>query len=149
MIEVAKKTAREKQLQVLLRIRTLQEGLAKGELAQANAATRTAYARLAHSRATYEREVTPPASSAAAAFRVHRAHTTAVAGMVRGAERDVESAEVAAGLAREKVSRARIKSQGLARLVEEVQRVAFAEMLAADQRGAEESSAGVRAKGTR
>ena len=56
---MAKKTAREKQLDTLLRIRRLEEDLAKGELAKANAATRTAYRRLEQSQETYQREVRP------------------------------------------------------------------------------------------
>ncbi|QQR99524.1 MAG: hypothetical protein IPK37_10795 [Austwickia sp.] len=143
------KTSREKQLDTLLRIRKIEEDLAKGELAQANAATRTAYARLEHSKATYEREATPPETCDVTGFRAHLAHMNSVAGMVRGAERGVDTAEEEAGLARGKVARARIKSQGLERLVDKVRDAAFAEMLAADQRTAEESRAGVRPKGAR
>ena len=72
-----------------------------------------------------------------------------VAGMVRGAERGVLTAEEDAAEARGDVAKARIKSQGLERLVDKVREAAFVEMLAADQRTAEESRAGVRPKGAR
>lgn len=146
---MAKKTAREKQLDTLLRIRKLEEDLAKGELATANAATRTAHRRLEQSTATYQREVSPPQTCDVTGFRAHLAHMNSVAGMVRGAQRGVETAEEEAGLARGKVAQARTKSQGLERLVDKVRDAAFAEMLAADQRTAEESRAGVRPKGAR
>lgn len=146
---MAKKSAREKQLDTLLRIRKLEEDLAKGELAKANAATRAAQARLERSRATYEHEVRPPESCDVAGFRAHLAHMNSVAGLVRGAERGVDLAIEEAGLARGKVAAARVKSQGLERLVDKVRDAAFAEMLAADQRTAEESRAGVRPKGAR
>ncbi|MCA0437356.1 MAG: hypothetical protein M9891_00335 [Austwickia sp.] len=146
---MAKKTAREKQLDTLLRIRRLQEDLAKGELAKANAATRAAYGRLEASRATYATEVVPPQTCDVAGFRAHLARMNSVAGMVRGAERGVETAEEDAAAARVEVAQRRVKSQGLERLVDNVRAAAFAEMLAADQRTAEESRAGVRPKGAR
>lgn len=146
---MAKKTAREKQLDTLLRIRKLEEDLAKGELAKANAATRAAYQRLDRSREVYEREVRPPETTDVNGFRAHLAHMNSVAGMVRGAERGIEAAEDEAAAARGVVKAARIKSQGLERLVDKVREAAFTEMLAADQRTAEESRAGVRTKGTR
>lgn len=146
---MAKKTAREKQLDTLLRIRRLEEDLAKGALASANAATRAAYARLEDSQATYARTVTPPSSCDVARFRAHLAHTTSAAAMVRGAQRGIEQAEEDAAARRDQVRSARIKSQGLERLVDRVQEAAFAEMLAADQRTAEESRAGNYSKGRR
>lgn len=146
---MAKKSAREKQLGTLLRIRRLEEDLAKGELAAANAATRAAHERLALSRGRYEREVTPPTSCDVNAFRAHLAHSTAAAALVRGAERGTEVAEEDVADARGKVTIARVKSQGLERLVERVEAAAFAEMLAADQRTAEESRASIYSKGRR
>lgn len=134
--------ARRKQLGTLLRIRTLEEDLAKGALAKANAATRAAALRLEQTIELYEERVAPPESTDVADFRRRLAMNASAAAMVRGAERGVVDAHEAADSAREHVKAARVRSQGLERLVERVDSEAFAELLAADQRTAEESMAG-------
>ncbi|WP_116115074.1 hypothetical protein [Austwickia chelonae] len=139
--------ARRRQLATLLRIRRLEEDLAKGELAAANARIRAAHERLSTAQESYQREVTPPESCDVNRFRAHLAHSTSAAAMVRGAERGITAAESEADEVRDKVRLARIKSQGLERLVDRVDAAAFAESLAADQRTAEESRAGIYTKG--
>mgnify|MGYP001156590386 CR=1 FL=1 len=143
------KSARQKQLDTLLRIRRLEEDLAKAALASANEATRAAQVRLESARELYTRTVVPPAEAQLSDFRRHLAMANSAAGMVRGAEHRREEATEAAEEARGKVLVARVKSQGLERLVERVEAARFAEMLAADQRTAEESRAGNRTKGSR
>lgn len=146
---MAKKSAREKQLDTLLRIRRLEEDLAKGALARANAAARAASAQLDRAQETYRHEVRPPESCDVAQFRAHLAHSNSAAAMVRGAERGVLQAEADTTAALSTVRAARVRSQGLERLVDKVREAAVAEMLAADQRTAEESRAGQTKKGRR
>lgn len=141
--------ARRKQLGTLLRIRNLEEDLAKGALARANAATRAAQARLEQTIEVYEERVAPPESTDVADFRRRLAMNASAAAMVRGAERGVLDAHESAASARDDVKAARVRSQGLERLVERVDSEAFAELLAADQRTAEESMAGKTFRGRR
>ena len=149
LIAVAAGGARRKQLGTLLRIRTLEEDLAKGALAKANAATRAAALRLEQTIELYEERVAPPEATDVADFRRRLAMNASAAAMVRGAERGVLDAHEAANSAREHVKAARVRSQGLERLVERVDSEAFAELLAADQRTAEESMAGRSIRGRR
>lgn len=146
---MASQAARRTQLGTLLRIRTLEEDLAKGALARANAATRTAQARLQQTIELYEERVAPPGSTDVADFRRRLAMNASAAAMVRGAQRGVLDAHEVVASARDDVKTARVRSQGLERLVERVDSEAFAELLAADQRTAEESMAGKSFRGRR
>lgn len=140
---------RRKQLGTLLRVRKLEEDLAKGSLSKANAARRAADLQLVDTIAIYEERVAPPESSDVADFQRRLAMNASAAAMVRGAERGVEDAQQATEQARDHVKVARVRSQGLERLVERVDSEAFAEMLVTDQRTAEESRAGHQTRGRR
>ncbi|MBW3083932.1 hypothetical protein KEM60_00114 [Austwickia sp. TVS 96-490-7B] len=141
--------ARRRQLGTLLRIRRLEEDLAKGELARANALIRRQQDQLAQARQAYQQQTAPPEVCDVRDFQAQLARNRSVAAMVRGSERAVTDAVDEAARTRDRVRLARIKTQGLERLVERVDQVVFAEMLAADQRTAEESRASRHTKGNR
>lgn len=131
----------------LLRIRRIEEDKAKAELAVANHAHRQAQAgldsRRAHYRAAAER---PDGEMDVTAFRGRLAHTTAAAQGVGWARVEVEKSQETRLAAVEATRQASMRTQGLEKLVERAEQARLDEMLAADQRTAEESMTGKRAR---
>lgn len=131
----------------LLRVRRIEEDKAKAELAAANHARRQAQAGLDARRSHYSSAVSgPDGEMALAAFRGRLAHRTAAAQAVGWARAQVEKCEEARLVAIEATRQASMRTQGLEKLVERAKEVRTAEMLAADQRTAEESMTGKRAR---
>lgn len=131
----------------LLRVRRIEEDKAKAALASANAGQREAAARLEASREAYVHAARAPhGETDLAAFTAHRRHAQAAAGAVGLARTEVEKAEEAKADAVDVVRQASMRTQGLERLVERAKQQRMDEMLAADQRTAEESMAGKKRK---
>lgn len=135
-------TAERGQLATLLRIRRLEEDMAKAKLAAANLAERAAQAHLEARRETYRQsDLTAAVDVDAAAFLRSRAAGAALGAGIVQAEAGCENAAAATQESRGTMRVARMRTQGLERLVERAAQARFAEMLAADQRTAEESMA--------
>lgn len=127
----------------LLRVRRIEEDRAKAGLAAANAERRRAQDRLDASRAGYARAATPPhGETDLAAFSAHAFHARSAAQAVGVARTELEKSDEARGEAIEVTRQASMRTQGLERLVERAREARAAEMLAADQRTAEESMTG-------
>ena len=137
----------------LLRVRRIEEDTAKAALAAANHARREAQARLQAGLGHYgDARHLPDGETGVAAFLGRLAHARSAAQEVQLAGSAVEQADGARAEALEGVREASMRSQGLERLVERAQEAHLHEMLAADQRAAEESMSGTwrtRPKGAR
>ncbi len=139
--------AKRSQLDTLLRIRRLEEDLAKAALAAANHAERQAQEGLQASRDNY-RQAEPTADEVdPAAFLRHRAAGAALGAGIMQAEQRRDGATQDREQSRATMRTARMRTQGLERLVDRATQARFQEMLAADQRTAEESMAGKRTGG--
>lgn len=134
--------AKRSQLDTLLRIRRLEEDQAKAKLAAANLAEREAQELLDRRRATYREQNLTPAEGDPTAFLRSRATGAALGAGIVSAEQRCESTAAATEESRDAMRVARMRTQGLERLVERAAQARFQEMLAADQRTAEESRAG-------
>lgn len=136
--------AQRGQLDTLLRIRRLEEDLAKVKLAAANLAEREAEAYLEQRRADYQRTdlAVVDVDVDAGTFLRSRALGAALGAGIVAAEQGCESAAEASEESRGTMRVARMRTQGLERLVERAKQARFEEMLSADQRTAEESRAG-------
>ncbi|TFJ95303.1 2-hydroxy-acid oxidase [Platysternon megacephalum] len=134
--------------ETLLRIRRIEEDLAKAELAQAAQDERDALERLHASREQYRRLVNELAGPLEPEqfTRLHAA-TTAAATSVMTMEGSVHAATDVVAQTRSRVLNAAMRTSGIERLVERDNEVRQAESLAADQKAAEESNAGRRARG--
>lgn len=131
----------------LWRVRRIEEDKAKAELAAANNAHRQAQTGLDSRRTHYSSAVvSPDGEMDLAAFRGRLAHTTAAAQAVGWARAEVENSEQARLAAVEATRQASMRTQGLERLVERAKKAREQELLAADQRTAEESMTGKRAR---
>ncbi len=127
----------------LLRVRRIEEDKAKGELAVANRAQREAAAAL-ESRREYYSSISqlPRGETDLGGFRRRVAHGVAAAQAVGIAAHSLEQAQRTTQSAISTVRRAAMRSQGLERLVDRAKEARWREMLAADQRSAEESMTG-------
>ncbi len=133
--------AKRGQLDTLLRIRRLEEDRAKAELAAANLAEREAQAHLESRRESYRQHDPNGVDLDPAAFlRTRTAGAALGAGIVQ-AEQRCDCAAAASEESRGTMRVARMRTQGLERLVERAAQARFEEMLAVDQRTAEESMA--------
>lgn len=129
----------------LLRVRRIEEDKAKAALAEANLGLRRAQETLDADRAYYARVSSPThGETAIGGFLASAAHAAAAAREVGVARAHVEEAADSRGLAVEATRVASMRTQGLERLVERAHEAHVQEMLAADQRTAEESMAGAR-----
>lgn len=131
----------------LLRVRRIEHDKAKAELAAANHAHRQAQTGLDLRRTHYGSAVgSPDGEMDLVAFRGRLAHTTAAAQAVGLARAEVEKSAEARLAAVETTRQASMRTQGLEKLVERAKEAREQEMLAADQRTAEESMTGKRAR---
>ena len=127
----------------LLRVRRIEEEKAKAALAVANHAQRAAAATLEDRRAYYASAAAQPdGETDLSAFRRAVAHGTAAARAVGIAAGALESSQRTTQQAMAATRRASMRTQGLEKLVERAKEARMKEMLAADQRTAEESMAG-------
>ncbi len=127
----------------LLRVRRIEEDKAKAALAVANHAQREAAARLDASREYYSSVAAPPnGETDLGAFRRAVAHGTAAAQAVGIAAGALESSQRTTQQAIDATRKASMRTQGLEKLVDRAREARMKEMLAADQRTAEESMAG-------
>lgn len=133
--------AKRGQLDTLLRIRRLEEDMAKAKLAAANLAEREAQVHLESRRESYRQSDLTAGDVDPAAFLRARAAGAALGAGIVQAEQRCESAAEATQESRGTMRVARMRTQGLERLVERAAQARFEEMLAADQRTAEESMA--------
>ncbi|WP_226346423.1 hypothetical protein [Agilicoccus flavus] len=132
----------------LLRVRRIEEDKAKAALAEANLGARRAEQALLDRREHYQRQAAslPHGETDLGGFLAAAARGTAAAKAVDAARADVETADAARGVAVRATLAASQRTQGLERLVERAKQVRVEEMLAADQRTAEESMAGGHAR---
>lgn len=131
----------------LLRVRRIEEDKAKAALAAANHAHRSAQAGLASRRAHFDEAATVPVGEMdVSAFARRVAHTRLAAEGVGWGQAAVEKAHEARVVAVEDTRQASMRTQGLEKLVERAKEARMTEMLAADQRTAEESMAGKRGR---
>jgi len=130
----------------LLRVRRIEEDKAKAALAEANMARRAAAEQLDARREEYVAAAAAASvtngETAVGGFMLARHHAEAAAASVGIAATDVEKADETRLLAVEDARVARMRTQGLEKLVERAKEARMDEMLAADQRTAEESMAG-------
>lgn len=133
-------SARGNRLSVVLRVRRIQEELRQADLARALAATAAAEqeTRSAHER--YLASAGAPDPSAAAAFRAARERAGGRARHVAQAGARYELALGDTERARVLLTEARTRTSGLERLVDRARELAHRELLAADQRQADESA---------
>jgi flagellar protein FliJ len=140
--------SRRQRLDTLLRIRRIEEDLAKGRLATAYQAARAAQARLDEINGRYDEstasEADPAASPSGATkqsfLRRHQEVTALAQGVMIAGHRVVEAGEDVVQ-EREGVRTTSMRVEGLERLVDRARQAQDAETLAADQRTAEESRA--------
>ena len=131
----------------LLRVRRIEEDKAKAVLASANATHREALARLDATRAAHIAAMERShGETSLEGFMRDALHGQRLAESVVLAGREVEKTDEARKDAITQVTAASQKTQGLEKLVERAREERFAQILAADQQVAEESSAGVRAR---
>ncbi|MDO5711285.1 MAG: hypothetical protein Q4P32_06045 [Micrococcales bacterium] len=134
----------------LLRIRRIEEDKAKAALAVANHAQRAAAAALQDRRSYYaSAAVAPDGETDLGAFQRQVAHGTAAARAVGIAAGSLQSSQRTTQQAIEATRAASMRSQGLEKLVARAKDAWMHEMLAADQRTAEESMAGKRGRARR
>ncbi len=133
----------------LLRVRRIEEDRAKAALAAANLAHRQAEATVEQRRADVAAISSPDGEIDLGAFRRHAAHTVSAAKAVVWSAAIAEKTGDARLAAVEDTRRASMRTQGLERLVDRAKEARVAEMLAADQRTAEESMAGKGGRSTR
>jgi hypothetical protein len=142
-------TQRRDRLDLLLRVRRIEEDQAKAVLAHANDHARRAVADLDRARRDYAAAPAPVDGVDSAAFLRRQSAAVAAAASVMAADhRRVDAAEQA-GQARSAALAASTRSQGMERLLERADQARLADFLAADQRAAEESRAGTRTGGRR
>lgn len=128
-------------LDTLLRIRRLEEDLAKAELAVANRTERQAQEHLQGRLERYRAAGHGYDAVDPTAFLRARAAGAALGASIVQAEQRYEAAAAAVEESRAMVRVARMRTQGLERLVERAADTSLEERLAADQRAAEESVA--------
>ena len=136
----------------LLRVRRIEEDKAKAALAGANHAHRAAQTDLESRHEHFSQTVAvPDGEMDVSAFQRRLAHTQFAAQGVGWGRAEVEKTGEARTVAVEATRLASLRTQGLEKLVDRAKEAREAEMLAADQRTAEESMAGkrVRALGDR
>ena len=127
----------------LLRVRRIEEDKAKAALAVANHAQRDAARVLEDRRAYYASAAAQPdGETDLGAFQGAVAHGTAAARAVAIAAGSLESSQRTTQQAMDVTRLASMRTQGLEKLVERAKEARMQEMLAADQRTAEESMAG-------
>ena len=133
-------SARGNSLSVVLRVRRIQEELRQADLARALAAAVVAEeeSRAAHQR--YLASAGVPGPSAATAFRAARERAGGGARHVAQAGARYELALGDTERARVLLTEARTRTSGLERLVDRARELAHREVLAADQRQADESA---------
>lgn len=135
--------AKRNRLDTLLRIRTIEEDRAKATFGAALSAQRAAEERREELVADYESMVTAPAAPVfdAGGFARHQASRTAMAlAIMQAARACVDEAERVAE-ASAALAVASRRTQGLEKLIDRAAQAHEAEILAADQRTAEESNA--------
>ena len=130
----------------LLRVRRIEEDKAKAVLAAANHAHREAQAAVTARQERVAGLPGPDPEMDLGAFRSHVAHTVAAVDAVGWAAARAEKTGEARAAAVETTRQASMRTQGLGRLVERAKEARVQEMLAADQRTAEESMAGTRGR---
>lgn len=131
----------------LLRVRRIEEDKAKAALAVANHAQRAAAAVLQDRHEYYTSTTAPPdGETDLGAFRRAVAHGAAAAQAVGIAAEALESSRLTTQEAIEATRLASMRTQGLEKLVDRAREARMQEMLAADQRTAEESMAGKTAR---
>lgn len=146
--------ASRSRLDTLLRVRRIEEDRAKAALAAARAEQRRAEARVAAAGETYRaiadggaRE--PGSGAALTSFRHQVSLAAAAAKSLRHAGIEQEERSATTEQALDEVRVAAMRSEGLQRLVDRAAQEREQEILAADQRTAEESMAGKKARGRR
>lgn len=136
-------------LDTLLRVRRLEEDQAKAELARANEAHRAAQRAVDRAEETYAaRQHAIPEGSIGDFLRQYNTLRTAAMAVVASTSR-CEEASAATEQARGQVREASMRSEGLQRLVDRAAQARADEILAAEQRTAEESRAGKKPRGRR
>ena len=138
---------RTSRLNTLMRVRRIQEDVARAQLLTESAAERAAQDALGRAHGRYAApEAEPPADlQEMALFLAERQHRDALAGSVRLARAGADAAAEATGLARDEWSEAAMRMAALERLEERAADAARTERLAAEQRTSEESSSATRA----
>lgn len=133
-------SARGKRLATVLRVRQIQEDLRKADLARAlvTAAAAEGDARAAQQR--YDASVGTPDPQAAASFRAAREQVGARARHVARTRATYELAVGDTERARVVLTEARTRTSGLERLVDRARDDRYRELLAAEQRQADESA---------
>jgi hypothetical protein len=135
---------RPRPLATVLRVRDIEEDLARRRLASAQAAQAQARQAATVARAAYDHGAEVRGGSTAV-FLAHQRARTALAAGVRDATARQLTAESASGTAREAHTVAARRLAGLERLTERARLARRTELLAAEQRTAEESAGGVAA----
>ena len=133
--------SRRGQLDTLLRIRRLEEDLAKAELAAANRGEREAQEHLRNRLECYRVSDHGSEATDPTAFLRLRAAGAALGASIVQAEQRQEAATAASEQSRAAMRVARMRTQGLERLAERATHAWSQERLAAEQRAAEESVA--------
>ncbi|WP_406833090.1 hypothetical protein ABEG17_09730 [Pedococcus sp. KACC 23699] len=137
-------TTRRDRLAVVLKVRKIQEERRQADLARALAAAAVAESHADRARERYAAGVAVPQVLGAAAFVAARAMAGGRAEQVAVTRSRHELAVGESDRARALLTEAMTRTSGLERLVEREDFVMLREMLAADQRNAEESSGAVR-----
>ena len=135
---------RSSRLGSLLRVRRLQEDVARARLIAETSAEQEARSLLVAAEERYAGAGAGAAVQETREFLAERRHREALAGSVRAAGREVESAAESTGIARQGWSEAAMRVAALDRLEERFTEAARLERLAAEQRTAEEASAALR-----
>lgn len=133
-------SARGDRLAVVLRVRRIQEELRQADLARALAAAALAERETRAAQERYLASAGAPDPGGAAAFRAAREHAGARARHVSQTGARYELAVGDTDRARVLLTEARTRTSGLERLVERARELAHRELLAADQREADESA---------
>ena len=133
-------STRGSRLVVVLRVRRIQEELRQADLARALAVAAVAERESLTVRARYDASAGTPDPSAAAAFRAAREQAGARAQHLARAGARYELAVGDSERARVLLTEARTRTSGLERLVDRARDLAHRELLAADQREADESA---------
>ncbi|MBK7722275.1 MAG: hypothetical protein IPI32_08645 [Austwickia sp.] len=141
--------AKRSQLDTLLRIRRIEEDVAKGHLAAANLAVRQAEETLNARHDAYRQAAVVGGEAAPADFLRSRLAGAAMGASIVNAEQQCARTLAESQEAGAVVRVAKMRTQGLERLVDRAAQARVLEMLAADQRTAEESRAGNRTGGRR
>jgi flagellar FliJ protein len=137
-------SARRDRLRVVLRVRQIQEERRQGDLARATAAALEAEGASAAARHRYEERARHLPAADPASFVGARTLAVARAAHVAQAATQHALAVGESDRARALLTEAMTRTQGLERLVERADVIRLRELLAADQRAAEESASASR-----